>query len=206
MYCDSMEGGSQYECGGAGAADCSAPLPPAPRLTVFKTLVELLREEAAGKLKIKSITTTGHSLGGALASMCAFDLSRASSAALPITDADKARAARVPKQPAEGETSLVGRFGGWRAAGRAGRAAQRGRACLHVGPIHLRDRPACWFQSPGAVRPFDGNGSFRWPGRRPDGARPQPHHPPLSPSAASCPCTTSPAPFPPPSPPPAVNV
>lgn len=110
MYCDSMEGGSQYECGGAGAADCSAPLPPAPRLTVFKTLVELLREEAAGKLKIKSITTTGHSLGGALASMCAFDLSRASSAALPITDADKARAARVPKQPAEGETSLLSMY------------------------------------------------------------------------------------------------
>ena len=64
------------------AAPFEAPAAPidAPRLTVYSALVEALKEH---KSRVKSITVTGHSLGGALASLCGFDLSLALAEAAP---------------------------------------------------------------------------------------------------------------------------
>jgi len=62
---------------------------PAPRLTVYTELNNVLTKYAearknGSKIHVRSITITGHSLGGALASLCGFDLATA------VADAVKA--------------------------------------------------------------------------------------------------------------------
>ncbi|KAF6265180.1 hypothetical protein COO60DRAFT_1119417 [Scenedesmus sp. NREL 46B-D3] len=60
-------------------------LPASPRLTILLTLTELLQQYSQqgkdGKM-VRSIHVTGHSLGGALASLCAYDLSTAGAEAV----------------------------------------------------------------------------------------------------------------------------
>ncbi|WIA17727.1 hypothetical protein OEZ85_009243 [Tetradesmus obliquus] len=68
-------------------------LPASPRLTILTTLTQQLQMLSSEGKTVRSITVTGHSLGGALASLCAYDLSTTVAAAL--------EAAKDPKESNE---------------------------------------------------------------------------------------------------------
>ena len=81
MYCDALTFEPDKD-----KAEARKALNESPRLTVYRTLVEALEKD---KSEVKSITVTGHSLGGALASLCGFDLSLALSEAAAGGDGSK---------------------------------------------------------------------------------------------------------------------
>jgi len=87
MYCDSLEYKDKDKApkdSSLVSDECKHDETPPPQLTVYQTLNTVLNKYATARAKeggnapwVKSITTTGHSLGGALASLCGFDLATA---------------------------------------------------------------------------------------------------------------------------------
>eukprot|EP00850_Spirogloea_muscicola_P023548 SM000366S13818 [mRNA] locus=s366:61728:70586:+ [translate_table: standard] len=70
MYCDARED----KLASPGSSEGDAPPLGSPRQQVYKELYKILDSVEKSGGRVSSITTTGHSLGGALASLSAFDI------------------------------------------------------------------------------------------------------------------------------------